>query len=297
MMKITYKLCRENDLIPAFKMVRGSMNHLRKSTGKEPLRYRVRRYPEVIHLYNNDQKRFWCAWDGKKIIGFTGALLRGKQWYLAFLFVHPRYQNKGVGRELLKRVWMNAPGMTHSLSTFAYNVQAVGIYSKFGMAPLCALPVMEIKLDKLQRPVPSDLKASTTITRQDIAWINQLEAKIRGYSRPQEWRFWSKQDEIQIYLFRNKGQRVGYSMAHKKWGVIAPAGAVTNDYLTKIVTDTIGLIKTSEKSIRLYCPTNNLNLYRYLIGMGFRILEMDLFLSDKPYADFQRYLPAQLAIF
>jgi GNAT superfamily N-acetyltransferase len=296
-MTISYRPCREKDLIPSFKMVRSSMNHLRKNTGKAPLRYRVRRYPEVTHLYNQDKKRFWCAWDGKNIIGFTAALLRGKQWYLAFLFVHPRYQDKGVGKELLKRVWIDAPGLTHSLSTFAYNVQAVGIYSKFGMAPICAMPVMEIKFDKLKLPVPSGLKASTTITRQDIAWINQLEAKIRGYSRPQEWGFWSKQDEIQICLFKNKGQRVGYSMIHNKWGVIAPAGAVTNDYLTQIVADSIGLVNTKEKSIRLYCPANNINLYRFLIGMGFRILEMDLFLSDKPYADFQRYLPAQLAIF
>jgi GNAT superfamily N-acetyltransferase len=296
-MNIIYKPCRKQDLLPAFKLIRASMNHLRKSTGKTPVRFRIRRNAEVEHLFSQDKKTFWCAWAGNKIIGFTGALIRGNQWYLAFLFVHPRYQDKKIGRELLSRVWKDAPGLSHSLSTFSYNMQAVGIYSRFGMAPICALPIMELKLDKLNKPEPSGLKIITKPTKADIDWINRLEEQIRGYSHPQEWRFWSKNDKFQILIFKEKGKRVGYSMIHKEWGVIAPAGAVSNKLLKKVIADTFGFSGPKIKSLRICCPAQNIGLYRFLINRGFRLLEMDVFMSDKAYVDFQRYVPAQLAIF
>lgn len=295
-MKIIYKPCRKQDLLPAFKMIRTSLNHLRKSTGKEIHRYRLRKLYEVEHMYSTDKKTFWCAWAGKNIVGFAAALQRGKQWYLGFLFTHPKYQDKGVGRRLLEKVWREGPGMTHSLSTFAYNMQAVGIYGKFGMAPLCTLPVMEAKLDKLVLLEPSGLKARMELTNEDYAWINKLESKIRDYSHPQEWKFWRKFEMSQKYIFENKGKRVGYSMVYKGGG-IAPAGAISNDYLTKVIAETLRLAKPEKKSFRVCCPTHNINLYRFLLASGFRLSEMDLFLSDRPYADFQRYVPAQLAIF
>jgi predicted acetyltransferase len=294
--KVIYKPCRKQDLIPSFKMIRTSLNHLRKNTGKGVLRYRLRKLTEVEHLYKSNHKTFWCAWAGKNIVGFAAALMRGKQWYLGFLFVNPKYQDKGVGHKLLEKVWRDEPGMVHSLATFAYNMQAVGIYGKFGMAPLCTLPMMEAKPDKLILLEPSGLKRRIKITKADIDWINALEKKIRGYGHPQEWKFWTKYDATDIYLFEHKGRRVGYSMVYKGGG-IAPAGAISNDYLTRVIAETLRIIKPAKNSFRICCPTHNINLYRFLLASGFRLTEMDLFLSDKPYPDFQRYVPAQLAIF
>ena len=295
-MKIEYRKCRKKDLIPAAYLIRTSFNHLRKSTGKEIRRYHITRLMEPEHLYKYDHDTWYCACAGKKMVGFAAALIRGKQWFLAYLFVHPSYQDKKVGKELLKRVWRNTLGMSHSLCTFAYNMQAVGIYSIFGMVPLCTLPIMEVSLDKLTILKAISLKVRTKPTTLDLAWINRLEKKIRGYSRPQEWQFWSKLNEVQIFVFEDKGRRVGYSMMYKS-GAICPAGAISNVYLTKVMSETLRLFKPKKKKIRTICPTHNLELYQFLIKLGFRLIEMDIFMSDKPYADFQRYLPAQLAIF
>jgi GNAT superfamily N-acetyltransferase len=294
--QIIYKPCRKKNLLPAFKMIRSTVNHLRKTAGEEPVRYRIRKLTEIEHLYKTDRKTFWCAWAGKNIIGFGAALIRGKQWYLAFLFVHPRYQDKGVGRKILEKVWRSGKGLTHSLSTFAYNMQAVGIYSKFGMVPLCTLPIMGVSIDKLTLLEPTGLKVRTKPTLGDFAWINRLETKIRGYSHTQEWRFWSKYSEVQINIYEDRGKRVGYSMTYS-YGVIAPAGAISNDYLIKVVGETLRIVRPKKKNIRICCPSHNINLYRFLIESGFRLLEMDLFLAENPYPDFDRYVPAQLAIF
>ncbi|MCP4634563.1 MAG: GNAT family N-acetyltransferase, partial [candidate division Zixibacteria bacterium] len=143
---ISYRRCRKKDLVPSIKVIRSSFNHLRKQTGKEPLRWTVRGVPPFFeHLIKTDPKTFYCAWYKDKVIGFAGAIMRGKQWYLAWLFIHPRYQDKGVGGKLLEKVWREGKGITHALSTFAYNTQAVGLYSKFGMAPLCTVPLMYTK--------------------------------------------------------------------------------------------------------------------------------------------------------
>jgi GNAT superfamily N-acetyltransferase len=277
-------------------MIRVALNNLRKKTGKEIVRYRIRKLYEIEHLYSTDKKTFWCAWAGKSIVGFAAALQRGKQWYLGFLFIHPKYQDKGIGRQLLERVWREKPGMVHSLATFAYNMQAVGIYGKFGMAPLCTLPMMEAKIDRLILMTPTGLTARERLTDADIDWINALESKIRGFNHPQEWKFWRKFDGVRIFIFERDGKRVGYSMVYKSGG-IAPAGAISNEYLTKVVAETLRLAKPKKKSLRICCPTHNINLYRFLLESGFRLTEMDLFLSDRPYPDFQRYVPAQLAIF
>ncbi len=295
-MHVVYKRCRERDLIPAYRLVLKSLNHLRKKTGKEAIRIRIRKNPEIIHLLRQDRETFWCAWAGKNIVGFGAALVRGKQWWLAYLFIHPRYQDHGVGRELIRRVWRDAPGMSHSLSTFAFNMQAVGLYSKFGMTPLCTIPSMDFDLRKNDPAKLSGLEVVTNPKRSDLVWIKQFEGKIRGYARPQDWRFWSEFDRTRIFLFKDKGRRVGYSLAYDN-GFIGPAGAVTNSYLTKVVSDTIGLLRPKERKIEIFCPTRNMKLYLSLIGMGFRLVEMETFMSDADYPDFQRYVPGHLTLF
>ena len=120
--------------------------------------------------------------------------------------------------------------MTHGLSTFAYNEQAIGIYSKFGLAPLCDLPFLQANPGKVKIPESTGLTIIDTLTRADIAWINKLESKIRGYSHPSEWKYWAKSSQHKLYLFKNRGKRIGYSVIANNLQ-IAPAGAISNDYL------------------------------------------------------------------
>jgi GNAT superfamily N-acetyltransferase len=296
-MNLVYRRCRKKDLKPSVKMMMYTYDRLLESHGIKPMRVRVRHIPGVEHLFKNDPEYFWCAWSGKKIVGFAGALNRGKQWYLAYLFIHPCYQDKKIGKELLNRVWREGPGITHSLSTFAFNIQAVGIYSQFGMAPICGLPMMEVTADRLKIPTSTGLTVKSKICRNDLVWINKLERKIRGYPHPQEWEFWRKLPEMQIRLFKDGSKFVGYSVISKT-GTIAPAGAISEKYLLKVVAETIRLAKPKKNDkIRLWCPSVNIDLYQFLIKAGFRAKEMDIFMTDKAYPDFFRYVPAQLAIF
>ena len=135
--------------------------------------------PLIDHLHTTDPDMFYCAWKGDRLVGFAGAYVRGKQWYLAWLFVHPSLQDKGVGRKLLEKVWRDRPGMVHSLCTFAFNMQAVGLYSKFGMSPLADLPWMKAEPLKLKKLKPTGLKIiDITIKRPDCKIINLVSQYI-----------------------------------------------------------------------------------------------------------------------
>jgi ribosomal protein S18 acetylase RimI-like enzyme len=298
MMKISYRKCRRKDLIPATRLMRSAMQKLRNDTGKEfkPMRIMRRPSPMILGFLKRDGDTMYCAWKGKKLVGFAGAYVNGKQWYLSWLFVHPNVQDKGIGHKLLEKVWRDKKGMTHSLCTFAFNPQAIGLYSKFGMAPLCDLPWMKANPRKIKKLESTGLKIIDTPTAGDFRWINHLEAKIRGYSHPQHWRIWSKQEPFKVYIFRKRGKRVGYCMIVRK-NFIAPVGVTSEKYMIDAVTEAIRLTNPEKnEKISLWVPSLNIPLYKYLIDIGFRVDELEIFMSDSPYIDWSRYVPATLAI-
>lgn len=295
---IAYRPCRKSDLGKALRLIIRSLNHLRPSTGKKPIRPRWNGIPPGwLHLFAIDKKLFWTAWHSKKLVGFAAALIRDKQWYLSYLFVHPRYQKQKVGRKLLEKVWRDGPGFSHSLATFAFNMQAVGLYSQYGLVPISGLPMMIGKRSQLKPVLDDGLILKKSARREDLIWINVLGKKVRGYQRPHEWEFWKKQNDVTINVFYDGRKRVGYNVVFDD-GLIGPAGAVSNDYLERVIISTIKSCSPKKsREYRLWCPSANMRLYRSLIKIGFRCQEMELFMSDKDYADFSRYVPAPLAIF
>ena len=107
---ISYRRCRKKDMLPSVRLVLSSLDDIRVRTGKEPMDRRVRRVPGFFdHLLRTDRNTFYCTWHGARLVGFAGAIVRGKQWYLAWLFVHPRYQGRGIGSKLLEKVWRDRP--------------------------------------------------------------------------------------------------------------------------------------------------------------------------------------------
>lgn len=301
--KISYRRCRAKDMVSSVRLVMTSLNDIRKQTGKHQLVWRIRKAPPFfLHLLATDPKTFYCAWKGKRLVGFAGAIVRGKQWYLGWLFVHPKYQDEGVGRRLLQKVWREGRGMTHSLTTMTYNMQAVGLYSRFGMVPEALLTMMSAPFDRVRFPAPTGLEVVDSIGRAELAWISGLDKETRGYSRPSEWRFWNGSDKNRIYIFKRRGRKLGYSMI--SYGTdIAPVVAAKPRDLQEILAETLRLAgehrpKNPEKvKLMIFLPQQQKEIYQFLLDSGFRNKEMLLFMSDAAYVDFDRYIPASPAVF
>jgi len=289
-------------MIPSLRLILSSFNDIRRRTGKGPIGRRVRRVPDFFHhLLRTDGETFYCAWRGARLVGFAGAIVRGKQWYLGWLFIHPRYQDRGIGGNLLKKVWREGKGVSHSLTTMTYNMQAVGLYSRFGMVPETLFTVMGTPRDQLKIPRPTGLEVVEQVRASDLAWINAIEKEIRGHPHPSEWRYWHQSDKHRIFVFRRGGARIGYSMIALGTD-LTPVGAARQRDLQDVLAETLRIAAVPPMKERkpglltIFLPEQQKSLYQFLLDSGFRNREMLLFMSDRPYPDFGRYIPASPAV-
>ncbi len=300
MAKITYKRPRQEELLTAMKLIRNSYNDLQKKTNRPTYDKKITEVPpSFLHLYDSDFKGCWAAYNGKRMVGFGLALMRGKQWYLADLFVDPKSQVKGIGRELLKRCMKYGAGKadSYSLCTFPYNETALALYSSSNIMPLYPILVMEKKIKKTYRVRPTGLKAIEEASNKSILRINRLEKKIRGYPRLADLRFYAKSPDCKILNFYNKSRWVGFSIIINNY-FIGPAGSPYPKYIPDILSESIRqAVLSKSKKIIINIGGTNSAAFQRLKSHGFRIFEMSVLLSTKAYSDLSRYLPADLSLY
>ena len=300
MNEITYRHPREAEIISAFRLIRRSFNNLQLRSGRQPHDEPSGDVPPLYyHLHRTDYKGCWAAYCGKKMVGFGHALLRGRQWYLAFLFVDPRFQSRGIGREILKRCidYGKSRADSFALCTFPYNEAALGLYCSFGLMPIYPILGMKRTEKKITRVKPTGLRMVEDDSNKSILRINRLEKEIRGYSRLADLRFFASQPDYRICSFYKGSKWIGYSVMHKK-SLIGPAGAVRAGFLPDILTESVRhCVPWQADPVRIFLGGTNEAAYRGLISLGFIIDNLSVFLSTKSYGDFSRYAPAYLAIF
>jgi GNAT superfamily N-acetyltransferase len=302
MAKITYRHPTQEELLPACRLMASSYIDLQARSGRKmPERPKIKKIPSaIVHMYKTDFRGCWVAFSGRRMIGYGQALMRGKQWYLANLFVATHVQNRGVGRELLKRCVNYSKGKADSfaLCTFPYNEAAMGLYIAFGMMPLSNFLEMTKNINKKPRIRSTGLRIENGNSHKSILRINKLEKKIRGYSRLIDLKFFAGEPEIRNILDFYDGSRwIGYSFIHQNT-LIGPAGAIAPKYLPSIVAESYRqCVVNGSKKMVITIGAANSQLYGRLKSLGFVIEFMPAFLSTKQYGDFLRYIPAHLAIF
>jgi ribosomal protein S18 acetylase RimI-like enzyme len=297
---LTIRKFKRSELLTAFQMVLRSANDLRAKNGRKPWDTTVTEVPSLnYHIYDTDPNGTFGAYYDNKLVGYTAAIMRGRQWYLAYLFIDPEFQLKGVGRKLLERAWKYGQGKAESraLSTFPYNETALALYSSFGMMPTTPLLELYTKIDRHTDIHPVKLKAVQDGSARSIAWINRLEKEIRGYPHPVDHKFFSSDSRHKMFQFYDGAKWAGYAIVSSN-GLIAPVGAVEPKYLPDIVTQAYNqCIDDGREIARIWAGGPNAAVFQKATSIGFRINEMTAFLSTKPYGDFYRYCPAHLAMF
>jgi hypothetical protein len=298
--KITFRHPERGELLKAQKLINSSFNDLLLKSGRRPHDLSVTGVPPLTgHLYDTDPKGCWAAYSGNRMIGFGLALVRGRQWYLAYLFIDPRHQAGGVGRQILRRCinYGKPKADSFALCTIPFNETALGLYASFGMMPTCPILEMRLPAERIKRIRPTGLTMVEDNSNKSILTINRLERRIRGYSRLVDLSFFASAREYTIYQFFNGSKWAGYSVLYKN-SLIGPAGTMNPKYLPDILTESVRRCENLRVDlIRTFTPGGNLSVYRRLRSHGFTIDNMTVFLSTKPYGDFSRYNPAQLAIF
>lgn len=300
MAKLTIRKPRRDEFMQIIRLIAKSANDLRVRNGRRQWDNPPSEVPSFnYHLFETDPEGHKCAYYDGRIVGFSAAVIRGRQWYLAYLFVDPDFQLKGVGRKLLDHAmdYGRDKVESHALCTFSYNETALALYSSYGMMPTTPIFEMQKKIDKTAKPPKTSLHIEQDNSQKAILQINRLEKEIRGYPRLIDWRFFGSDPRQKIFQFYDGAKWVGYSVVASN-RLIAPAGSTEPKYLPEIVAESYRqCLESGSESCLIWAGGPNAPLFARLKGLGFRLNELASFLSSKPYGDFSRYCPAHLAIF
>jgi ribosomal protein S18 acetylase RimI-like enzyme len=307
---ITIRRTRQADLIDAITLVMNTANQLRRRRGMSTMRTRIptklkQPPPLLVHMLKTDPEGSFVAHDRKgKLVGFTMALIREDEWYLAFLFVDPSLQSKGLGQKLLDKAmrYGRKNGCKRwALVTFSYNPQAIAVYSKMGMPPQRPLLTMERKQDgnksfkKLRAPVKLAVKKIS-----DEKYINRLTAldrRARQLARPEEHFFWLADENYDTLIFHDGKKLVGYAVVNSR-GMIAPVVASEPKYLVSLLALAVewGAAQGHKFQI-IFVQGEQLEIIRMLMKAGFHIDEVTLLIASEQVSDPKLYVPATLAHF
>ncbi len=73
----------------------------------------------IAHLQRTDPESAWVAEEDGEVVGCALALVREGMWFLSLLMVDPRFQSRGLGRELLDATLATATDRSWILATAA----------------------------------------------------------------------------------------------------------------------------------------------------------------------------------
>jgi GNAT superfamily N-acetyltransferase len=270
------------------------------------------------HLVATDPERAWVAqshdaphgeMDGEPV-GFGMAHRRGHHWFLAFLFVMPEWQGRGIGRELLERCLPSATERSR-IAVCVESVQPVstGLYATLGMTPRVPLYVMtgSLEADALSG-AGSAVGGLEAVAFEALAGrgpaghaqladqVGALDRELLGYERPEEHRFW-RALESKGFLYFRPGQSepaaYGYVEGSGRIGPVAVREAA-------LLPHVLGLLVRAVKPLggwQLVVPGPAREAWLPLIRAGLRIDGAPAIYSaswDGP--PFDRYLPLNFAL-
>jgi GNAT superfamily N-acetyltransferase len=275
------------------------------------------------HLLATDPGGFWVAVanapgaDGRAarhdpagaegpVVAFVSALRREHVWFLSMLFVQPGHQERGLGRRLLAQVLAGADDATHATCTDSAQPISNALYSRFGMMP--RLPVLEL-VGRPERPVPGLpdgiravpfdlLRAGPTDgagPRRLAAALERLDRSALGYAHPQDHAYLGAQGRIGYLYEGGGGAVVGYGYASEV-GRLGPIAVADSGLMGPVVGHLLGSVRPAG-AFSAWIPGSAGAAVAALLEAGLRLEDFPALVCwDRPFADFERYVPITLAV-
>jgi GNAT superfamily N-acetyltransferase len=247
----------------------------------------------LAHLLATDPASALVADDHGRIVGFGVILSRERHAFLAFLFVLPAWQGRGVGRAVLAACRRGA-GRTDGLSTCAEADQLVstGLYASLGLAP--REPIYILRGELAERAVPGLPEGwrSRPLVHEEVA---ALDRSLLGYERPQDHAFWASSGRRGWILESESGELAGYGYAHAS-GRIGPVAAAAPESLPYLLGQLVRSVPVLEGRQALV-PGSASGALVPLLGAGMRLDGTPaVYCAERPGPALDRYLPMSFAL-
>ena len=315
----TYRLIEPADIDTCLEIFYAASEDLHTRQGQPVLPRNPRRLRALFeHLVATDAERAWLAEfrdpphgaSGGEPVGFGMAHRRRDHWFLAFLFVMPEWQGRGIGRELVERCLPSAAERGR-IAVCVESVQPVstGLYATFGMTPRVPLYVMTGSLEADALPEAASRAGGLEAVAfealagrgpeghaQLAGQVGALDRDLLGYERPEEHRFWRALESKGFLYFRpgeTEPSAYGYAEGSGRLGPVAVREAA-------LLPHVLGHLVRAVKPLggwQLVVPGPAHEVWLPLIRAGLRI--------DGPPAiysaswggpPFDRYLPLNFAL-
>lgn len=272
------------------------------------------------HLLATDPDGFWVAvaadsGSGKvgapagsdgPVVAFVSALRREHVWFLSMLFVQPGHQERGLGRRLLSHVLAGTADAVHATCTDSVQPVSNALYSRLGIVP--RVPVLEL-VGRMEHPVPG-LPGGVRAVPFDLlsagptdgagplrlaAALERLDRGALGYAHPEDHAYLGRQGRVGYLYEGGDGSVLGYGYASDV-GRLGPIAVEDAALMRPIVGHLVGSVRPAG-AFSAWIPGSAGAAVAALLEAGLRLEDFPALLCwDRPFADFERYVPITLAV-
>jgi len=243
-----------------------------------------RRRPLYEHI-SQTSDQFWLAKQNGKVVGFSRAIKRDGGQELTELFVKPGVQSGGVGRELIARAFP-AESARRRIIIATPDFRAQALYLKSGVFP--RFPIYYFGRQPEQVPFETDLQfVSLANSEETVATLAAIDKEVIGFRRDVDQRWFLAQRHGFLYV-RN-GRPVGYGYVGQTSGPFALLDAADFPAVLTHAESTACTEGLSQFGVEV--PMVNETAVTYLLSRKYKIDSfMAMFMSDRPFGNFDRYL-------
>jgi GNAT superfamily N-acetyltransferase len=312
-----FRPMRPEDLDAAVDVYYAAQDHLMDRSGQP----RYGRNPAPLrgllaHLLASDAERSHVAVartdEVERVVAFGAGYRRDRLAFLAFLFVRPEVQSRGIGRELFAACLAEAaaPGRADDSggrpirATCVDSLQPVstGLYAAAGLVPRLPIHTLIGSIDRTPLPpLPADVEATAfeRVVEEDghaslASAVEALDREVLGWTRGTDHRFW-RLDGRRGLLLRRASEAIGYGYAQGS-GRLGPL-VVRDAALAPGLLGQLARLVSPAGAWQAIVPGPFEPALRSLLAAGLRIDgSAGLLCSSEPIRGLERVLPAGYAL-
>jgi GNAT superfamily N-acetyltransferase len=283
---------RDGDVASMMEVFWASLDDLAERHGRP----RSPRNPAVLdelmrHLATTDPASSLVAEDRGRIVAFGMLHVRGDTGFLAFLFVLPDWQARGLGRRLLDAC-IDGAGRPPRMGTCAEADQPVstGMYASMGMAPRTPIYLLRGGMSAHRLPSLREGIRPRGLTPADVVAIDD---EVLGYQHPVDHAFLARGGR-HGWAFEDGSGVLGYGYVQPS-GRLGPVAAADERLLPGLIGHLTRSVSIPE-GWQVVVPGASVAL-PLLLEHGLRIDGTPaVFCSDHAGPRFERYLPTSFAL-
>jgi GNAT superfamily N-acetyltransferase len=207
-------------VIEAANAAEDGSNQPRTPPGSAQLAARHRAH---VRFVERDPAGAWVAVsDDDQVLGVAESIRRGDFWGLSMLFVHPAFQSRGVGRQLLDAALGYAAGARARMIQSSSDPRAM---RRYALAGLAMHPAASVSGTPERRAVPTGL-AGRDGNEGDLELVEEVEVHL-GRSRTEDVAFGLWDDRFHLEVVEHGVGRRGWALWHP--GRLLMLGATDED--------------------------------------------------------------------